>query len=280
MPTHSQRANQKKNKGGRPRKNESGTRGSTSLTWKRLSQPASTHHYEISSQGQVRRLLKNGNWYNVKPWVTGGPYAAVYIYGVKGATRGRKKVYVHRLVAQHFVNGKKSGNVVHHKVGPANNSANALEWVTPSENNKARKFFDDDGKRRTKTARENKKMKVHAPPENKTDKALNKPAQMRKKEDSLPPPQKHGNKRLPSDPTKQYNSPTFGHKITYLYKNWDPFAKAWIMFRRKVPEVNQRNFLTKFKEATGKKFKVGSSPASWFTRIISGMNEIERRLER
>ena len=292
MTKPSQQGNQKKNKGGRPRKNESATSGSTSLTWKRLSQPASTHHYEVSSQGAVRRLLKNGNWYNVKPWVTGGPYAAVYIYGVKGATRGRKKVYVHRLVAQHFVKGKRPGNVVHHKVGPANNSANALEWVTPSENANARKYFTDDGKRKTKAVKPQKKVKVNVPKPLKQDK---KPVEPKEKppppEPKAPPPkpvnkekkvhtQKHNNKKLPSDPDEYYPQETFNQKIKYLYNEWPPFKKAWIQFKLRTKKIiGARNFQAKFREATKKKFKVGDSPASWYTRIISGMHEIERRLE-
>ena len=142
----SQPGTQKKNPGGRPRKN---TPGSTSSTWKPLSQPVSTHRYEINSQGAIRRLKADGSYYNIKPFVSGGPYASVYIYGVKGATRNRKRCYVHRLVAQEFVKGRKPGNVVHHKVSPASNTAATLEWVTPSQNSKARTFFNHDGTRRT-----------------------------------------------------------------------------------------------------------------------------------
>ena len=243
----------------------------------------------------MRRLLKNGNWYNVKPWVTGGPYAAVYIYGVKGATRGRKKAYVHRLVAQHFVKGKRPGNVVHHKVGPANNTANALEWVTPSENNKARKYFTDDGKRKTKAAKPNKKVKVDVPKVAKQDKKPVEPKEIPPKpvqkapppkpvnKDNrkvVPPPQKHNNKRLPSDPDEYYPQETFAQKLTFLYKKWPPFKQAWKQFRLKVKQVHQKNFEAKFKEATGKKLKLGDHPASWNTRLIAAMYEIERRLER
>ena len=228
----------------------------------------------------MRRLLKNGNWYNVKPWVTGGPYAAVYIYGVKGATRGRKKVYVHRLVAQHFVKGKRPGNVVHHKVGPANNSANALEWVTPSENANARKYFTDDGKRKTKAVKPKPKVKVNVPKPLKEDKKPEEPKEKPQPPKPVAPPQKHNNKKLPSDTDLYYKEEKFTQKIKYLKDNWPPFKKAWEEFRRKTKKtIGGRNFEAKFKEATKKKFKVGDSPASWYTRIISGMYEIERRLE-
>ena len=223
--------------------------------------------------------MKNGNWYDVKPWVTGGPYAAVYIYGVKGATRGRKKVYVHRLVAQHFVKGKRAGNVVHHKVGPANNTANALEWVTPSENNNARKYFTDDGKRKTKAARPKKKVKVDVPKPAPQDKKPVEPKEKVKKPEMEAPPQKHNNKKLDNDADAFYPEETFREKINFLLDEWPPFKRAWNDFRRKVKQVNKKNFEAKFKEATKKKFKVGDSPASWYTRIISGMYEIERRLE-
>ena len=116
-----------KSKGGRPRKNEVAGKSGSGLQWKKITNPISIHHYEVSSQGQVRRLLKSGKYYEMKPWITGGPYAAVYITGIKGATRKRKKVYVHRLVATHFLKGtRKPGNVVHHKMGPANNTSSQL----------------------------------------------------------------------------------------------------------------------------------------------------------
>ena len=155
---------QKKNKGGRPRKHAKP--GSTGTTWKRISQPVSTHHYEVNSSGGVRRLKADGTYYDVKPWLnSGNAYMSVYIYGVKGATRNRKKVYVHRLIADAFVPGKSKGKVVHHTVGPQSNTSKTLQWVTPSQNLKARKFFNDDGsrkKRKPKTAKVAKKVKVPA----------------------------------------------------------------------------------------------------------------------
>jgi hypothetical protein len=256
--------------------------------------------------------LKSGLYYNVKPWITGGPYAAVYIYGVKGATRNRKKVYVHRLVAQHFVGGRKSGNVVHHKSGPGNNTKTQLEWVTPSQNNNARRYFTDDGKRRTKVVRVKKKPKVSVPapkvpgkthveavkkakqpkapaykPAPPKPKPIKAPAPDDKKHDGDPdekdekaPPQSHGGAVLPSDPDEYYGAETFFHKLKWLYKRWPPFKKLWKVFRKNNRDVDQKNFQAKFKEATGKNVKMGNSPATWFTVLVSAMNQLEVSIKR
>ena len=53
----------KKNKGGRPRKSGG---GKNSERWTKVTIPATTHDYEISSTGLVRRKLKNGKYYNLK----------------------------------------------------------------------------------------------------------------------------------------------------------------------------------------------------------------------
>ena len=46
-----------------------------------------------------------------------------------------KRVFVHKLVAEHFVEGYLEGMVVNHKDGNhQNNDYRNLEWVTPSEN--------------------------------------------------------------------------------------------------------------------------------------------------
>lgn len=45
------------------------------------------------------------------------------------------RVFVHKLVAHHFVAGHEDGLVVNHKDGDnTNNHFTNLEWVTPSEN--------------------------------------------------------------------------------------------------------------------------------------------------
>ena len=287
MQKPSQPVNQKKNKGGRPKKLVSGTPGSDSTIWKRVSHPVSTHTYEVNSRGEVRRLLKTGAYYNVKPWITGGPYAAVYIYGVKGATRNRKKVYVHRLVAQAFVGGKRPGNVVHHKLGPASNTKSTLEWVTPSQNLNARKYFNDDGTRRKKTAVPKvkvAKVKVNVPSAQKPQITASAKAKPAKNVAVLPSVAKPKNKALPAIPADEYhpaNDWPFKKKLGLLMKKVPAFMKAWKAFRKEMPTVTRKNFLAKFKEATGKGLekKLDGGPANWNTRIRSAMYAIRQKLK-
>ena len=272
----------KVNKGGRPRKNAVSGGKPQPVGWKKITNPVSIHHYEVSSQGEVRRKKKDGSYYNLKPWVTGGPYAAVYLTGVKSATRNRKKVYVHRLVATHFVQGKTSGKVVHHKVGPGSNTAQNLQWVTHSQNLKARKFFNDDGsrkKQRSKGVAKPKKSPKNVPVKKSDQKSAPIPKEKKIEPKPVAPPPNSQNK-LPDDPNEFYNTPTFLSKLTILVKKWKPFRREWLKFRKRVTEVNQKNFPEKFKEATGKKLKLGKSPAAWETHMKSAMFEIERRLER
>ena len=245
-----------KNKGGRPRKTGGGKQ--TGTHWKQITEPKSKHHYEISSRGDVRRKLKSGEYYNLKSWVTGGPYAAVYLTGIEGATRNRKKVYVHRLVAMHFKkDSKKKGHVVHHVVGPHSNTKDTLQWVTPSENNKARKFFTDDGQRKSKLAKKKVKIEVNARPPKKKELPLKPPKVNRKRplaQNIVP------KKRLPNDPDAYYPIDTMKGKINFLLKKWPPFKLIWNKFRKSVPSVNRKNLAEKFREATGKKLKLGPSP--------------------
>ena len=196
--------NKDKNPGGRPRKNGASGGKAQPVGWKKITHPVSIHHYEVSSQGEVRRKKKNGEYYNLKPWVTGGPYAAVYLTGVKGATRNRKKVYVHRLVANHFVAGKSSGRVVHHKVGPGSNTAQNLQWVSPSENLKARKFFNDDGSRKKRKAKSKKTEKI-VPDQKPKKKSAYIPKEKKIEPKPAAPPPKPNNKKLPDDPEAFYN---------------------------------------------------------------------------
>ena len=146
----------KKSRGGRPRTTNAsrGAAKTSVIRWAEITDPAgSANKYEISSEGQVRRMLKSGKYKPVKSWTTGGPYAAVYLYGFPNVTRHRKKCYIHRLVATHFIKDKKKGEVVHHLKGPSNNQARNLDWVPVEENLKARKYLDKDGKPRKKGAK-------------------------------------------------------------------------------------------------------------------------------
>ena len=267
----------KKNKGGRPRKNGSGTRGSTSITWKRISQPASTHHYEVSSMGGVRRLLKTGQYYDLKPWVTGGPYAAVYLTGLRG-TRGRKTC----ISVDHFVPGKASNKVVHHTVGPHSNTKNTLQWVTPSENNNARRFFTDDGKRKVKKARPPKKTIKIVPSPAAPEKSAPAPKEEPKKPEPKPQVQKpkpQPKYSLPNDPDEYYEEETWDEKLGWLLKNHPPLKKAWTQFLKTMKGVVKRKNFKKKLRGDREVLKVGRAPSAWNTRMISAMYEIQRRLD-
>lgn len=150
-----------KRKGGRPRKTAPDvSRGDEA--WKPIVNPKSKRDYQVSSRGEVRRTLANGKQQILKPWFS-GPYECYYLYGVEGVTNkyGRKKVYEHRLVADHFVKKEKGKPFVHHKDGrERNNAASNLDWVTLHENLKARKYFyEKDGKvlRKKRAQKEKKK---------------------------------------------------------------------------------------------------------------------------
>ncbi len=293
-PKPSPRGTQKKNKGGRPRVHGSKP-GATATTWKRVSQPVSTHTYEVNSAGQIRRLKKDGSYYNIKPFVSGGPYASVYIYGVAGATRNRKKMYVHRLVAQAFVGGKRSGNVVHHKVSPASNTASTLEWVTPSQNLKARKFFKDDGTRKKKIPKVKRVSPVKSTPSPVVTPNVKLPVPTVKKT-GLTAPTKVKTANIPVQPSPKKIIPKpgkvlpkaggsdwpFEKKVAYLIKKWPPFRKEWASFRKAMPMVTRKTFLNSFRAATGGKGlekKLDGGPKNWETRIRSAMYTIRQRFK-
>ena len=83
--------------------------------------------YEISDEGQVRNK-KTGKILKGIPDKDG--YLRVHLYNPI------KNFYVHRLVAQAFLDSPKENQTeVHHKDGNRqNNNINNLEWVTPAEN--------------------------------------------------------------------------------------------------------------------------------------------------
>ena len=216
-------------------------------------------------------MLKSGKYKAVKAWTTGGPYAAVYLYGFPNVTRHRKKCYVHRLVATHFIKDKKPGEVVHHKKGPANNQARNLDWVPVEENLKARKYLGPDGKPKKKKVKDSvqtpnaKKAAEQAKPPPKTEKApkpLPKSEQFPDREEYIP------------------DTDTLKQKIVYLVKNSDEFVRAFKDARKAVPQLRARNLPDLHKEATGKGLKITDKmgPAEWKTRLISALYAIKTRL--
>ena len=304
MPSTSPHDNQKKNKGGRPRKTSPA--GKQNTTWKIISDPpGSINHYEISAQGQVRRKLKSGSYSMVKPWVTGGPYAAVYLYGFKNVHRNRKKAYIHRLVATHFVKGRKKGEVVHHKLGPANNTASQLERESVDENSKARKYFNPDGTKKVKKRiplkkpslnafKEKKQIKPnpdHEPdklPEPKVQKQKAKKVQApvqpkgKPKPKHIPPPPKPKPQEREWDPDEYIpNVETTQKKIRFLMRTFSEVKEAMRDTRKVVKKLKTSNVSNLLKEATGKalKFNDNKSPYHWKIRLISALYSIKTRLE-
>ena len=92
-----------KRKGGRPKKLAvDGRPGKPE--GKRIVSPKTSREYRVTSRGEVHRVLANGKLQPLKPWYS-GPYECVYIYGVAEAKnkQKRKKAYIHRLVAEHFL---------------------------------------------------------------------------------------------------------------------------------------------------------------------------------
>jgi len=86
-------------------------------------------YYEVSSDGRVRSKISGKI---VVGDVNAVGYKRVTLYVPK-----KERVFVHRLVASHFVEGENDGLVVNHVDGcKTNNSAENLEWVTRSENDK------------------------------------------------------------------------------------------------------------------------------------------------
>lgn len=92
--------------------------------WKRIE---GFDSYQISTEGEI----KNKNGELLKPFIVGKGYLQVHLFqsGV------RTKLYIHRLVAEAFVENAFGCKEVNHKDGnKKNNSASNLEWVTRAKN--------------------------------------------------------------------------------------------------------------------------------------------------
>ena len=86
--------------------------------------------YLISNFGNVLSLKNN---LKLKPIVNNMGYGRIQLFKNGYKTRH----YIHRLVAENFVDGYFEGAVVNHKdFNKMNNRADNLEWVSPSENSK------------------------------------------------------------------------------------------------------------------------------------------------
>lgn len=85
--------------------------------------------YQVSDEGNVRRILKSGNTKQVK--CKDGLY-----YTVSLSKNGRYKSFnVHRLVAEAFLDRPEGKTEVNHIDGDKhNNNLSNLEWVTQQEN--------------------------------------------------------------------------------------------------------------------------------------------------
>ena len=285
MPSSTKEIQNKKkevNKGGRPRLSDSPGGKTDSVKWKHITEPAGgLNHYEISTTGQVRRRLKSGTYKPVKTWVQGSSYGAVYLYGYPNAHRHRKKVYIHRLVATHFVKGRKPLEVVHHKRGPQNNNAKDLQWVSVEANLKARKFLDP--KTAKPRVRDKKKVKNNVQSSNASQpNALKEKAQ---KTDDTPPKLPAG-ENLPDKDEFIPNTETLEGKIRYLVKVSKEFRTHYKLTRDHVKKMGIKlktdNFAKLFKQATGKNMKKlqdARSPYQWRTKLISALHSIKTRLK-
>jgi hypothetical protein len=194
--------------------------------------------------------------------------------------------------------GRKKGEVVHHKSGPANNTASALEWVSVEENQKARKYFLPDGTRKAKVKRRvpqsNALKNKASPPAQSAQNAPIKKLPPKKPGKPAPPVQKlpekkeHEPVKLPGKqevlPDRdQYipNVETLKKKIRWLTKNSKEFARAYLDTRKVIKHLSSSNLGDLFKQATGKGLKLADNagPSKWKTKLISALNAIKTRLK-
>jgi HNH endonuclease/NUMOD4 motif len=94
--------------------------------WKKIK---GFNNYEVSSDGVIRNIKTKRN---LKYWYHNAGY-----YMVDLCENGkRKKLLVHRIVAETFIPNPENKDCINHKDGnKTNNSLNNLEWCSKGENN-------------------------------------------------------------------------------------------------------------------------------------------------
>lgn len=107
-------------------------------TWKDI--PAYEGHYQISSLGNVRSVVKwvatANNGKQLRPSCVLKPLNDGNYLRVRLSTFGKtKNIRIHRLLALAFIPNPDNKSQVNHKDGnKLNNSIDNLEWATPAEN--------------------------------------------------------------------------------------------------------------------------------------------------
>lgn len=88
-------------------------------------------NYEVSNFGRVRKNYKNRKVKYLKPMQTAKGYLVVELW----KKSKRKRVKVHRLVAQAFIPNPDDLPQVNHKdMNKKNNNIENLEWITNRDN--------------------------------------------------------------------------------------------------------------------------------------------------